>query len=70
VATRLRSLVTDSLEQDAYGLGDIVLFGNGKRMKIDSYPGLDDVFLDYRVKNLMKCFAEWKHSFESNDQVS
>jgi senataxin len=65
VATRLRSLVTDSLEHDAYGLGDIVLFGNGKRMKIDSYPGLDDIFLDYRVKNLMKCFVEWEHTFES-----
>ncbi|CAJ2652929.1 unnamed protein product [Trifolium pratense] len=65
VATRLRSLVMDSLEHDSYGLGDIVLFGNGKRMKIDSYPGLQDIFLDYRVKNLMKCFAEWKHNFKS-----
>ncbi|AES99084.2 P-loop nucleoside triphosphate hydrolase superfamily protein [Medicago truncatula] len=62
VAIRLHSLVTDSLDHDTYGLGDIVLFGNGKRMKVDSYPGLEDIFLDYRVKNLMQCYAEWNHS--------
>jgi len=68
VATRLHSLVMDSLEHDTYGLGDIVLFGNGKRMKVDSYPGLGDIFLDYRVKNLMQCFAPltgWKQTLES-----
>jgi len=65
VAIRLHSLVTDSPDHDTYGLGDIVLFGNGKRMKVDSYPGLEDIFLDYRVKNLMQCYAEWKHSFEA-----
>ncbi|KAI5441058.1 hypothetical protein KIW84_010497 [Lathyrus oleraceus] len=61
----------ESLEHDTYGLGDIVLFGNGKRMKLDSYPGLDDIFLDYRVKNLMQCFAPltgWKHTLESLSQ--
>jgi len=65
VATRLHSLVTDLLDHDTYGLGDIVLFGNGKRMKVDSYPGLEDIFLDYRVKNLMQCYAEWNHSFKA-----
>ncbi|KAJ1397041.1 putative helicase MAGATAMA 3 [Sesbania bispinosa] len=37
-------------------------------MKVYSYQGLRDVFLDYRVKNLMKCFAPttgWKHNLES-----
>ncbi|CAL5189948.1 unnamed protein product [Lathyrus oleraceus] len=71
VATRLHTLVMESLEHDAYGLGDIVLFGNGKRMKLDSYPGLGDIFLDYRVKNLMQCFAPftgWKHTIESITQ--
>ncbi|RHN56813.1 putative P-loop containing nucleoside triphosphate hydrolase [Medicago truncatula] len=65
VAIRLHSLVTDSPDHDTYGLGDIVLFGNGKRMKVDSCPGLEDIFLDYRVKNLMQCYTEWNHSFEA-----
>ncbi|CAI8586121.1 unnamed protein product [Vicia faba] len=65
VATRLLSIVGDSLGHDSYGLGDIVLSGNSKRMKLDCYPGLEDIFLDYRVKNLMQCYAEWKPNFES-----
>ncbi|CAI8583915.1 unnamed protein product [Vicia faba] len=71
VATRLHSLVMESLEYDTYGLGDIVLFGNGKRMKVDCYPGLGDIFLDYRVKNLMQCFSSltgWKRTLESMSQ--
>ncbi|CAI8587790.1 unnamed protein product [Vicia faba] len=61
----------ESLEYDTYGLGDIVLFGNGKRMKLDCYPGLGDIFLDYRVKNLMQCFSSltgWKRTLESMSQ--
>ncbi|CAK8538106.1 unnamed protein product [Lathyrus sativus] len=69
VATRLHSIVVDSLGHDSYGLGDIVLFGNSKRMKLDCYPGLEDIFLDYRVKNLMQCYAEWQHTFESMIQL-
>ncbi|XP_058748085.1 probable helicase MAGATAMA 3 [Vicia villosa] len=65
VAIRLHGLVVDSLEQDTYGLGDIVLFGNSKRMKLDCFPSLEDIFLDYRVKHLMQCYAEWKPNFES-----
>ena len=34
VAQRLLNNVTESLEYGTYGLGDLVLFGNGKRMKI------------------------------------
>ncbi|KAK2430640.1 P-loop containing nucleoside triphosphate hydrolase superfamily protein [Trifolium repens] len=67
VATRLHSLVMDSLEYDTYGLGDIVLFGNSNRMKLGSHPGLEDIFLDNRVKNLMQCFNPsngWKHTLE------
>lgn len=68
VASRLMSFVTDNLEHDTYGLGDIVLFGNAKRMKIDDRDGLSDVFLDYRVAILGKCFAPltgWKSSIET-----
>ena len=30
VTQRLLKNVTESLEYDAYGLGDVILFGNGK----------------------------------------
>ncbi|MED6189253.1 hypothetical protein PIB30_094041 [Stylosanthes scabra] len=72
VASRLHSLVKDSLEHETYGFGDIVLFGNSSRMKIDGYLGLKDIFLENRVKNLVKCFAPlsgWKHSLESMIQL-
>jgi senataxin len=68
VASRLHTIAKDSLEHGSYGLGDIVLFGNSKRMKIDSYKGLDEVFLDNRVDDLLKCFSPmtgWKNSLES-----
>ncbi|CAJ2652910.1 unnamed protein product [Trifolium pratense] len=68
VASRLHIIAKDSLENGSYGLGDIVLFGNSKRMKIDSYKGLGEVFLDNRVDDLLKCFSRmtgWKNSLES-----
>ncbi|KAF8407483.1 hypothetical protein HHK36_006617 [Tetracentron sinense] len=69
VTTRLLKLVRDSLLQhDSYGLGDVVLLGNRKRMKIDENDELLDIFIDYRVKCLEKCFAPlsgWKHSLDS-----
>ncbi|CAJ2652930.1 unnamed protein product [Trifolium pratense] len=67
VAIRLHSLVMDSLEHDTYGLGDIVLFGNSKRMKIDSYRGIENIFLDNRVNIFKKCFhpeTGWKKTLE------
>jgi DNA polymerase III delta prime subunit len=68
VTTRLLGLVRESLEYDTYGLGDIVLFGNGERMKIDHRDGLLDVFLDYRTHVLGKCFAPlsgWRNGLKS-----
>ncbi|KAL2317322.1 hypothetical protein Fmac_031198 [Flemingia macrophylla] len=68
VAGRLHGLVNGSLGYETYGLGDMVLLGNKARMKVDSYPGLENVFLDYRVKNLVKCFSPlsgWNHNMES-----
>ncbi|KAK2376786.1 P-loop containing nucleoside triphosphate hydrolase superfamily protein [Trifolium repens] len=67
VAVRLHSLVMQSLEHDTYGLGDIVLFGNSKRMKIDCYMGLENIFLDNRVKIFKKFLnpeTGWKKSLE------
>ncbi|KAB1211384.1 putative ATP-dependent helicase C29A10.10c [Morella rubra] len=68
VTTRLLGLVKDTLEYDTYGLGDIILCGNGVRMKIDDHEDLLDVFLDYRTDMLRKCFAPlsgWKHCLKS-----
>ncbi|KAL2317323.1 hypothetical protein Fmac_031199 [Flemingia macrophylla] len=70
VAVRLHGLVKEFVECDCetYGLGDMVLFGNSSRMKIESYKGLDKVFLDNRVDDLLGCFSPltgWKHYLES-----
>ncbi|XP_009349620.2 NFX1-type zinc finger-containing protein 1 homolog [Pyrus x bretschneideri] len=59
VTDRLVKLVNQSLEYDKYGLGDIILFGNDKRMKIGSCNDLCEVFLDRRIRILTKCFTPW-----------
>ncbi|KAJ7960014.1 p-loop nucleoside triphosphate hydrolase superfamily protein [Quillaja saponaria] len=68
VAARLLRIVKESLESGMYGLGDIVLFGNNARMKVDGYEGLCDIFLDHRGRKLRKCLAPlsgWKHYLDS-----
>lgn len=68
VASRLRSLVEDQLQFDTYGLGDIVLFGNNSRMKVDDYLGLPDIFLEYRIDRLAQCLdplTGWRPHLES-----
>ncbi|XP_073152522.1 uncharacterized protein [Henckelia pumila] len=68
VAKRLMSLLSGTLKYDTYGLGDIVLFGNKKRMNIIDQDDLYDIFLDHRVFVLANCFAPltgWKGSIES-----
>ncbi|XWS57205.1 hypothetical protein CRYUN_Cryun09bG0154200 [Craigia yunnanensis] len=68
VASRFLRLVTGTLEYDTYGFGDIVLFGNRERMRIDDHKDLLDVFLDYRVEILDECFSPrsgWKISLVS-----
>ncbi|KAE8021890.1 hypothetical protein FH972_007740 [Carpinus fangiana] len=77
VTKRLLSLAKYSLGYDTYGLGDIVLFGNGKRMKIYDrkkrrkfayHKDLRDVFLDCRADALKECFAlksGWRNGLES-----
>ncbi|GLT68636.1 hypothetical protein SLA2020_408470 [Shorea laevis] len=52
VASQLMSLVTKSTEFETYRLGDIVLFGNKERMKIDGNDDLLDIFVDSRISNL------------------
>ncbi|GLT57706.1 hypothetical protein SLA2020_306580 [Shorea laevis] len=68
VASRLMSFVSASAKCHTYGLGDIVLFGNRARMKIDDNNELLDIFLDHRVDVLSKCFCPspgWKDSLRS-----
>ncbi|XP_014518833.1 uncharacterized protein LOC106776048 isoform X1 [Vigna radiata var. radiata] len=67
VISRFLRLVMDSIDYHTYGLGDIVLFGNRKRMGVDDRDDLLDIFLDYRVNILARCFAPlsgWKHHLE------
>ncbi|XP_074335214.1 uncharacterized protein LOC141672493 isoform X3 [Apium graveolens] len=68
VAARLMSVLRGSLEYDTYGFGDIVLFGNGERMKIDDHEELFDVLLEKRVPILSDCLSPdvgWKSCLES-----
>ncbi|XP_019231453.1 PREDICTED: uncharacterized ATP-dependent helicase C29A10.10c-like [Nicotiana attenuata] len=58
VTKRLMQHVLDGLVYDTYGLGDIILFGNGKRMKIDDHEeDLFDIFLKNRVDALVSCLS-------------
>ncbi|VVA94176.1 unnamed protein product [Arabis nemorensis] len=56
VASRVVKLVSGSLKNGNYGLGDVVLFGNGERMKIKDRRDLVDFFIDERVDKLYQCF--------------
>ncbi|XP_021747588.1 helicase sen1-like [Chenopodium quinoa] len=68
VAKRLMDILSQSLKYDTYGLGDVVLFGNSERMKVDEHDELLNVFLDYRAEVLSKCLSPingWKHTLDS-----
>ncbi|XP_024029176.1 uncharacterized protein LOC112093902, partial [Morus notabilis] len=68
VTKRVTEKAKDSFEFRKYGLGDIVLFGNRKRMKIDDYDDLYDVFLDHHVDMLQKCLSPksgWEDSLHA-----
>ncbi|KAF4404609.1 hypothetical protein G4B88_005995 [Cannabis sativa] len=57
VTKRLVKGVAESSKYNGYGLGDVVLFGNKKRMKIKDHKELYHVFLDHRVKILYQCYV-------------
>ncbi|KAG5614103.1 hypothetical protein H5410_013927 [Solanum commersonii] len=68
VTKRLMQNVQSCLHYDTYGLGDIVLFGNGERMKIDDHEDLFDVFLSNRVAALVSCLSPisgWRIGIQS-----
>ncbi|KAJ8432842.1 hypothetical protein Cgig2_024530 [Carnegiea gigantea] len=70
-AKRLLKLASKSFENGNYGLGDIVLYGNGKRLKISDHDELFDIFLDFRVHMLNKCLQRkiWKKIIEKTIQA-
>nr|XP_027119396.1 uncharacterized protein LOC113736561 isoform X2 [Coffea arabica] len=61
VASRVVKLVKEAYAADSEKcdpftpLGDIILFGNKDRLKVA--PDIEDIYLDYRVKRLVECFA-------------
>ncbi|KAL5829949.1 hypothetical protein ACOSQ3_019417 [Xanthoceras sorbifolium] len=72
VASRVLKLVKESFEADSdWGtlfcpLGDVLLFGNNERLKVDS--GTEEIYLDYRIEKLAECFVRltgWRHCFVS-----
>lgn len=68
VTKRLMQNVQSCLHYDTYGLGDIVLFGNGERMKIDDHEDLFDIFLKNRVDALTSCLSPisgWRSGIQS-----
>ncbi|XP_042519721.1 helicase sen1-like [Macadamia integrifolia] len=68
VTLRLLKLVKESPQVQNYGLGDIVLYGNKERMKINDHKDLQDIFLDNRVTELANCFSStlgWNHQLKS-----
>lgn len=68
VTERLMQNIQSRLQYDTYGLGDIVLFGNGERMKIDDHEDLFDVFLNNRVDALARCLSPdngWRIGIQS-----
>ncbi|KAK1402147.1 putative helicase MAGATAMA 3 [Heracleum sosnowskyi] len=68
VTRRLLSLVEKASKYDTYGLGDIVIYGNAEKMKIDDHKDLLDIFLTYRVSCFLSFLCPlfgWRSSVES-----
>ncbi|WOL07363.1 hypothetical protein Cni_G16103 [Canna indica] len=66
VVSRLLKLLKEFSAISPCRMGDVVLLGNEKRLKVTD--DLQDVFLDYRAKKLVECFAlltGWKHCLSS-----
>ncbi|CAI8586619.1 unnamed protein product [Vicia faba] len=70
VASRVLTMVRESFDRNVdalfCNLGNMLLFGNHERLKVGSE--IEDIYLDYRVKQLVKCFTPpngWKYCFVS-----
>ncbi|XP_050364090.1 uncharacterized ATP-dependent helicase C29A10.10c-like [Argentina anserina] len=69
VTKRLVKLVNQSSENDKYGLGDIILFGNRKRLKIDSNDDLLEVVKEIQYSLYLKERRE-KYNGDSRNSTS
>uniref|UniRef100_A0A803NAZ7 Uncharacterized protein n=1 Tax=Chenopodium quinoa TaxID=63459 RepID=A0A803NAZ7_CHEQI len=68
VAERLMRLFVKSLVYDTYGMGEIVLFGNEERMKINDHKDIQDIFLKDRMEIIDECLKPtegWTYSLVS-----
>jgi len=69
VASRVLSMVRKSFDRNddaLFSLGDMILFGNHERLKVGT--DIEDIYLDYRVEQLMMCFEPltgWRYCFAS-----
>ncbi|CAN1143684.1 TPR and ankyrin repeat-containing protein 1 [Linum perenne] len=60
VATRVFKNLKKSAESDdgfPIPLGDILLFGNNDRLKIDNGSEVEEIYLEHRVRKLGQCFG-------------
>ncbi|CAN1143681.1 TPR and ankyrin repeat-containing protein 1 [Linum perenne] len=59
VASKVFKLLKNSSENDVFPcpLGDILLFGNNDRLKIEDGSEVEEIYLDHRVKKLGECFG-------------
>ncbi|KAI5017780.1 hypothetical protein ZWY2020_042668 [Hordeum vulgare] len=66
VASRLIGLIEDFSLSHHYSFGDIILYGNKDRLHVGKE--LSKIYLDDRVKKLLRCFNRevgWKHCVDS-----
>lgn len=66
VASRLIGLIEDFSLSHHYTFGDIILYGNKDRLHVGKE--LSKIYLDDRVKKLLRCFNQevgWKHCVDS-----
>ncbi|KAE8790305.1 hypothetical protein D1007_35458 [Hordeum vulgare] len=66
VASRLIGLIEDLSLSHHYSFGDIILYGNKDRLHVGKE--LSKIYLDDRVKKLLRCFNRevgWKHCVDS-----
>ncbi|VAH17687.1 unnamed protein product [Triticum turgidum subsp. durum] len=66
IASRLIGLIEDFSLSHHYSFGDIILYGNKDRLHIGNE--LSKIYLDDRVRKLLRCFNRevgWKHCVDS-----
>lgn len=66
VATRVQRKVIEAEADSPFcPLGDILLFGNKERLKINVGSDIEDIYLDYRVERLTEFLVRWRSCIPS-----